>query len=395
MIFTCSRPLSGFDHILKLNIFRDRAEIAVLMVFCLMRTGQCAEGFQSLGREVYRLNIQTSSNSTYELKRDARQYVSATLTIGTNSYPNVGLRLKGMGIFLPLDQKPSFAIKFNKYTSGQKFLGRTKILLNSCLQDPTFVSEALANELFRDAALIAPEAGFAQVTFNGRNLGIYTMVEALNETFLKREFGDGTGNLYEGVRQGISDGLDQDNGSVTDQSDLRILAEAARLTNATERLHALDKLLDIDRFVQFVAMEMFIWHWDGYTMNRCNYRIYHDPVTTKMIFIPHGMDQTFRDPNGNLLRPINSLLINALLTTPEGRQRYHAALAKLARKLFTPESINPRLDQLAATLRPAIRQRGEPALVEWETALASFREKVSRRLTSIHRQIESLNPNRP
>jgi spore coat protein H len=364
------------------------------------RSGQCllvigfllSLGDISASATVHQVHIETNSNALHALKHDARKYVPVTIVCGSSHFSNVGCRLKGMGAFLPLDQKPSFALKFNEFVPRQRCLGFTKILLNNCLHDPTFVSEVLCNQLFREAGLRAPQAAFARVSFNGRDLGLYTMVEAINEPFLKREFGDGSGNLYEGVRQDVSDGLDQDNGTVADQSDLRGLAQAARITNATERFRELNKLLDIERFLSFVAMEMLLWHWDGYTMNRCNYRIYHDPILNKMVFIPHGMDQSFRDPKGSLWRPSDSLLVHALLSTEEGRKRYNVILAKLARTHFTLKSMNRRLEELAAILRPAICEAGEPALAQWEAAFAGFRQKITLRLESIHSQLERLKP---
>src|SRR5688572_2511073 len=57
-----------------------------------------------------------------ELRRDTRAYVRATLREGRaggdNVFTNVGLHLKGMGSFRPVDQKPAFTVKFNKFVAG-------------------------------------------------------------------------------------------------------------------------------------------------------------------------------------------------------------------------------------------------------------------------------------
>ena len=37
--------------------------------------------------------------------------------------------------------------------------------------------------------------------------------------------------------------------------------------------------------------EIFAVHRDGYSMDRNNYRIYNDPGSNQMVFIPHGFDQ--------------------------------------------------------------------------------------------------------
>ena len=40
---------------------------------------------------------------------------------------------------------------------------------------------------------------FARVTVNGEYLGIYSNVESIGKPFLKRRFGNNSGNLYEGT----------------------------------------------------------------------------------------------------------------------------------------------------------------------------------------------------
>src|SRR5947209_3653911 len=79
-----------------------------------------------------------------------------------------------------------------------------------------------------------------------------------------------------------------------DRSRLRALAAAAREPDLTERYTALQKTLDLDRFYSFVSIELMLEHWDGYTMNRYNWRIYNDHDTDRMVFIPHGLDQVLQ-----------------------------------------------------------------------------------------------------
>ena len=81
-----------------------------------------------------------------------------------------------------------------------------------------------------------------------------------------------------------------------------------------------------------VVMELMTCHWDGYCIGRNNFRIYHDMDTGKMVFLPHGMDQMFADAN-YAIQPstCNGLVAQAVIRTPEGRQRYrerHPALSR-------------------------------------------------------------------
>src|SRR5829696_9110774 len=89
-----------------------------------------------------------------ELRRDTREYVRATvrerLAGGENIFTNVGIHLKGMGSFRPVDQKPALTVKFNKFVEGQNFYGLTKISLNNSVQDRTYLNETICTELFRE-----------------------------------------------------------------------------------------------------------------------------------------------------------------------------------------------------------------------------------------------------
>jgi hypothetical protein len=48
-------------------------------------------------------------------------------------------------------------------------------------------------------------------------------------------------------------------------------------------------------------VERLLGHWDGYTANHNNYRLYHDPSSDSFVFIPDGMDQLFQDPNYSIM----------------------------------------------------------------------------------------------
>src|SRR5688572_9642882 len=154
------------------------------------------------------------------LKKDARTFVSCTIKEGSITYTNVAVRLKGVGSFRPIDQKPSFSFKFNKFVAKQEFYGLSRIALNNSIQDPSYINEALCTQLFRDISVPAARTTHAWVHLNGRDLGFYVLVEGINKDFLRRHFKSDSGNSYEGYTQEIDEELDQDNGEDVTQGDL-------------------------------------------------------------------------------------------------------------------------------------------------------------------------------
>jgi spore coat protein CotH len=118
----------------------------------------------------------------------ARRFVK-----GKPLYTNVAVHLKGSFSFQPIDGKPSLTLNFDRFAPGQRFHGLTKIHLNSSLQDPSYLCEALARELFNDAGVPTPRAGHALVNLNGRQLGLFVLIEGVNKQFLKRHFKSANG----------------------------------------------------------------------------------------------------------------------------------------------------------------------------------------------------------
>ena len=123
------------------------------------------------------------------------------------------------------------------------------------------------------------------------------------------------------------------------------------------RLRSLESLLDMDRFYSFLALEIMTCHFDGYARGINNYRIYHEPEgealeresvqawkredgestphpgpllgrggegSGKMVFMPHGMDQMFYQPESSLFPELKGVVAKAVLETAEGRRRNFA-----------------------------------------------------------------------
>jgi hypothetical protein len=296
--------------------------------------------------------------------RSERPEGKATVSDGKNVYKNVAVHLKGAaGSFRPIfSDKPALTLNFDKFEKGQTFHGLQKISLNNSVQDPTFIQEKLCRELFEAAGVPVPRADYAVVTLNGRNQGLYVLVEGFNKQLLRRYFKNVSGNLYDGgFCQDVTESLSVNSGDKPDdRTDLRRLLSAAGSGNS-DSLKDLEKVLDVERFLSFVAMEDMLVHWDGYTMNRNNYRVYHDVDADRMVFMPHGMDQMFgMSPQGSthtrIIPPLNGYIAQALLNNAEGRTRYLKRFAELRTNVFQLEAVTNRVRELEARIQPVLAE---------------------------------------
>lgn len=331
------------------------------------------------------VEIELTEPAKAALRSNPRSYIIGNVREGTQTFTKVGIHLKGMGSFRRLDEKPSFVLNFDKFLPDQEYCGLTKLMLNNSVQDQTYLAELLATSLFRDAGVPAARVTHVRVKLDGKDLGLYTAIEAMNKRFLKRNFKNNNGNLYEGYLRDINTRMDQDNGEDTSQSDVRALLAACRIPEVTQRFERLNRVLDVERFAAFAAVEMLIAHWDGYTLHTNNYRFYHDPASDKMVFIAHGLDAVFIRPNVSVQPPMRSTVSRALFQTSEGRHIYEQRLRELYTNVFRLEVISNRMEQAMTKLRDA--QLPATQLADIEKKAAKMFNRIEHRSARVRDQL--------
>jgi spore coat protein H len=334
---------------------------------------------------------------SYEFDREGnggeRTNVLGTVREGTTVYTNVAIHLKGAaGSFRPVDEKPALTLNFDKFASGQRFHGLQKIHLNNSVQDPSFLCEPICRELFLAAGLPTPRAAYATTELNGRDLGLYVLLEGWNKQFLKRHFGNTQGNLYDGgFAKDITNPLAVNSGdNPEDRSDLEGLVTAAQEPDVNDRLARLEQVLDMDRFLTFIAMEVMLAHWDGYAMNKNNYRVFHDLESNRMVFLPHGLDQMFgvwrATPTSSITPQMKGLIAKAVIQTPQGRRWYLERMSQLWTNVFKVETVTARANELAARVQLALAENPAAAANQQRAAMM-LRNRIVQRAQSVREQL--------
>jgi spore coat protein CotH len=343
--------------------------------------------------QVLKIAIDVGKKEVEALGREPRKYVKCTFKEGDTELKDVGVHLKGAaGSWRDFNDKPGLTLNADKYVDAQRFRGLDKFHLSNSVQDPSYLSELLCGELYRACGVPASRVTHALVTLNGRPRGLYYLKEGYDRVFLKAHFGGtGHGNFYDG---GFLRDIDQDlqlvsgEGDVADRADLKALLTAAREGDEKKRFEKLEKLLDVDRFVSYLVLQAVTWDWDGYPMNRNNYRIYHDPKANKITFIPSGMDQMFGDPNGPILPGFNGFVAAQFVNTKEGKKRYYARLREVRDKHFNPITLSARLDEYEAVVTPALASVDANAGRDHKHHVNRLRDAIKQRAKSIDEQLK-------
>jgi hypothetical protein len=349
--------------------------------------------------EVLHLAIEIADEQLAKLRENPREFVRCRLIERDgDSYDDVALKLKGAaGSFREFDDKPALTLRMTKFKKKQDFHALDKFHLNNSVQDDTYLNELLCSELFLASGVAAPRVTHARLTLNDRDVGLYVLKEGFEPKFLARHFADATGNLYDGgFCQEIDAELERDSGKgVDDFSDLRSLVEACRVEDLDERRRRMAERLDVNAFLTFAALERMTGHWDGYCLNRNNYRVYFEPRTGKAYFLPHGMDQMFGDPNASVLEWPGALVALAVIENPEWREQYRAELRKRL-PLFSPaDALTKRVDEIAPRLRKALEETDPEAGPGFDERIADLKNRLTERARSLVEQMEYPDPGPP
>ena len=289
-------------------------------------------------------------------------YVEATVSIDGIGFDRVGIRKKGF-IGSQNSTRPSLKIKLNHLDKQGQIDGVTNLTFNNNQQDTSLISQFMGYGLFSAAGLPAPRCAYAHLSVNGQSLGVYSHVERIHRSFLKRNFGTDDGVLYEGA---VVDFFEDWSGSFEKKLGkdkigrprIKQLIRALQLDNH-EIESVMNELIDLNSFYLFWAMEGLLGAWDGYSGNCNNFFVYLNSETNKFHFIPWGADSLFErfshikdDRKDPISVKTKGLVAHRLYQLKSGRQRYEHALREILGKYWNEKNLIAETEKLEELLKP-------------------------------------------
>tara|TARA_B100001093_G_scaffold518155_1_gene602058 strand:+ start:621 stop:2564 length:1944 start_codon:yes stop_codon:yes gene_type:complete len=311
----------------------------------------------------------------------AEEYQTGSIIIDGQQTDDVAIRVKGNSTLNSVARSPSdrysFKVDINRNVSGQTIDGIKKLNFNNGFKDPTLMREHLGYGLIDRAGMYASKTVFVDLSVAGQHMGVYTMVEQVDDEYLKRHFDDAEGDLYKpempaGLLTYLGDSIDdyravgvKNNEDSTDHSSfLRFIA----ILNG-EQDGQLDDVLNVDAVLRNLALNVVMVNLDSYLGMGHNFYLYeHDD---RFLDLPWDLNETYgnftcscnRDGLVNLKideptcgsigeRP----LVAVLLSNPTYVERYHAILQDLIDGPASAEAMNPIIDETAELIRPFVQQ---------------------------------------
>jgi hypothetical protein len=327
----------------------------------------------------------------------------AELGFGDAIFRRVAARFKGNGTFVNSQRsyKRPFKIDLNKYDKAQQLAGRTTLNFHNLVSDPTCLSDALAYEFFRDAAVPAPRTAFARLclTVEGQLedglLGLYVLVENPDSEWASEQFGIKGVALFKPVTYELFkdlgndwkayDGIYDPKTKVKPKQTDRLIAFARLMTHASDAEFAkhVGDFIDLDEFARFLACEVILSNYDGLLSNGQNFLIYLDPRDERFGFIPWDLDQCWGEfpffgtveqrERASLWHPWlgENRFLERMLSADPVRERYRKELERVRSTLFLPERLCQRVDELAKIVRPFIAEESTRRLARFERQIAN------------------------
>lgn len=147
--------------------------------------------------------METWADSLMKYKSEGNNdRIAAQVTIDNRLYEEVQIRYKGHSSYNNFAKadilKLPFNLKIKKSSDTPPFEGKIRtIKLSNLFRDRSYVREYLSYQII-STYLPLPQIAFAEVYVNDQYLGLYEIIEAIDEPFLERTFGDTSGVFIKG-----------------------------------------------------------------------------------------------------------------------------------------------------------------------------------------------------
>lgn len=294
---------------------------------------------------------------------------------------NVGFRLRGNTS--RTSAKKSFKVSFNTFESGRQYQGVEKLNLNGEHNDPSVSRAKVCWDLARDIGVPAARSNHVEFYINNAFRGVYINVEHIDEEFVKKRFGNNSGNLYKCLWPadlnylGSNPDLYKDthagrpiyalktNTAEDDYSDLAHFIDILNNTPLNDLPCELEQVFHVDNYLRSIALDILTGNWDGPIFNKNNFYLYHNLESGQFEYIPYDLDNTMgidwfnidwsiRDiyawSPGNEARPI----YDRLMQVQEYKDRFSFYLNEIISSHYQSSSLFPRLDHFKNSLNSLI-----------------------------------------
>lgn len=354
------------------------------------------------------------------------EYYKCDVVIGGTVFHDVGIRTKGNTSLSAIVNDPdndrySFKLEFDHYVKGQTCFGLDKLVLNNNYADTSGMKEAIVYDMFQFLDADASLYNYAKISVNDEYWGVYLALEAVEDSFMMRNYGTEKGFLYkpEGANHGgggggrsgadlnyTNDNLDSYSviwdGEVndSDKSDRKRVVEALKNINNENET---EKYIDVEQILKYMAVHNFSVNDDSLSGGMAhNYYLYE--ANGQISILPWDYNLSFGGMNGkNATDVVNDAideqysstkLFDFVLDNEQYKARYHEYYERLIEEYI----YGGKFEQVYQNIRAQTDElvKSDPNAMysyeEYEKGAGTLYEVIMLRGQSVKGQLEGTIP---
>lgn len=344
-----------------------RAALAIGALFLLLAAvSPIAQSADALfdGGVLHDIHLRVNSRDWERLKQNFERdtYYPCNFTWGGMTVRDAAIRSRGFGS--RNGTKPGLRVEFDRYRTGQRFLGLRSLVLDNLWQDASMIRERISMLFFQRMGWPASREAHARLFVNDEYVGLYASVEDVDEDFLERAFGVGqdaiaaSGYLYEyrwryeylftylgrhlEKYEEIFDPKIKAHKSLAELfGPIEDLARTVDQTADENFLRSVGEQLDLRALMTYLAIENFLADTDGFLGDFGMNNFYLPRFETRRFanFIPWDKDNAIGMERADPTRPIGfpifynvdrNVLAKKALASPDLRNAYLEDLLRSA-----------------------------------------------------------------
>ena len=358
----------------------------------------------------------------------AETYYQCDVEVNGETFYRVGVRPKGNTSLLTIASDPdtdrySFKLEFDQYVEGQTCHGLDKLVLNNNYADATNMKEALIYDMYQYLGADASLYNYAKIYVNGEYWGVYLALEAVEDSFLLRNYGTENGELYKPDSMNIGGGFSMGGGGANlnytdDDPDSYSTIWDGEVTDTTESDHervvaalknisqgkGLEKYMDVDNLLRYMAVHVFSVNEDSLSgMMAHNYYLYESGG--QLNILPWDYNLALGGMNGEdtATSVVNEAIDQAfsgteffdtLMENEEYKEIYYGYLRQLAEEYIAGGGFDAFYDRIRSQIDELVEK--DPTAFysyeEYDTAAETLYEVVALRGKSISGQLDGTIP---
>ena len=320
---------------------------------------------------------------------------------------NVGFRMRGQFSLRMSGEKKPWKIDTDYYVDGQEFNNLRQLMFLNNIGDASMIQEKLAYDAMHFAGVPSSNVCFVELWIDLKDddqpstfWGVYTMVERVDKKFLANRFGRDYdyGNLYkashaergpmnlvyygatitdyptQGGLYAYGKETNEEQADYTDIIYLMYVIDGVTYATPEDFAAALEKVLNVDTFLRYMAVVNMLGNWDSYPYTGNNYYLFFNAGTGRFEWIP--WDLTW---GGDTRHPLfergeselvdRAPLFDRVFEVERYRVRYAGYLDLLARYWFTEANISSLASKYHNMIAPFVAQGDGDKMYFGDTAM--------------------------